>query len=294
MLYSGIAMTLGAMQCQLLRDEEQIKASAGRYRGKVDALQCPSCGTAIGYLPGMASNLVCPACATRIDAASPQAQVLQAGERGEQAPLTIPLGAEAKIGAHDYRVLGALRRMDDEGEEWTEYLLYSTRAQFFWLVQTLDGWWRAEVLDEWPEPGTPAAPVVKLHTVDYQGTLDYPARVTWAAGAFNWKVAAGDMVRVREFERGQASLSAESTGEELSWSRSTPLAYDQVRAWFKLPGPPAKAAKRPLTTRDLQWRFFLWVAGLNFIPLLFNFTETVFWVMVALVALFVPPNVVKD
>jgi hypothetical protein len=292
-LYSGTAVTLESMQCQLLRDDEQIKASAGRYRGKVDALQCPSCGTAIAYLPGMANNLVCPSCATRIDAASPQAQVLDKGERSEQVPLAIPLGAQARIGVFEYRVLGALRRMDDDGEEWTEYLLYNTRAQFFWLVHTTDGWWRADVMDEWPEPPTPAVPIVKLHTVEYKRTLDYPARVTWAAGAFNWKVAAGDRARVREFERGAVSLSAESTDEELSWSRSAPVAYDQVRAWFKLPAPAAKAAKEPLSMRDLQWRFFLWVCALNFVPLLLNFTETLYWLILALVALFIPPDIVK-
>ena len=291
-LYTGGAVTLEAMQCQLLRDDEAIKATAGRYRGKVDALQCPSCGSPIDYLPGMASNLVCPACAARIDAATPEAQVLAAGERTDRVPLTLSLGAVAKIGQQEFRLLGAMRRVDDDGEEWTEYLLYNARGKFFWLVETSEGWWRSEVLDEWPEPGTPSVPKARLHNVDYERTLDYPARVSWAAGAFNWKVAAGDRVRVREFERGMTSLSAESTEAELTWSRSTPVAADQVRTWFGL-AVPVSTHKVPPSLSELQWKFLLWILGLNAIPLVFNFGETMLWMLVGLVALFIPPDIVK-
>ncbi|OON63953.1 hypothetical protein B0920_11595 [Massilia sp. KIM] len=294
LLYTGVAVTLESMGCQLLRDDEAIKASAGRYRGKVGALQCPSCGTAIAYLPGMADKLVCQACATRIDASTPQAEVLAAGERNDKVPLTLPLGAQAKIGNQDYHLIGAMKRTDDEGETWTEYLLYATRGTFFWLVEAGDQWWRSEVMDEWPEPGTPAVPHVSLHNIRYERTLDYEARVTWAAGAFNWKVAAGDRARVREFERGMASLAAENTQDELSWSRSTPVAADQVRAWFKLPAPPAaKGAGLSASLGELQWRFLLWILGLNAVPLIVNFGETMIWLLAALFALFIPPNIVK-
>ncbi|WP_229429197.1 DUF4178 domain-containing protein [Massilia sp. ST3] len=294
-LYTGFATTLGTMQCQLLRDDEAIKASAGRYRGKVQALQCPSCGSPIGYLPGMAANLVCPACAARIDAATPQAEVLAAGERAARVPLTLTLGAVARIGNQDYHLIGAMKRLDDDGEEWTEYLLYTPRGQFFWLVETGEGWWRSEVLDEWPEPGTPAAPKVALHNIAYERTLDYPARVSWAAGAFNWKVAAGERVRVREFERGQTSLAAEMNDEELTWSRSTPVADDQVRAWFKLPAPPtAPRGKSAMSPNDLRWRFLLWMLGLNAVPLLFNFFDTVVWLAAGIFALFISFDAKKD
>jgi len=293
-LYSGAAVTLDGLACQLLRDDDEIKASAGRYRARVDTLSCPSCGAAIQYLPGLAHNLVCQACATRLDASTPQAQVLAAGERIEKVALTLQLGQEAKIGAHDYRVLGALRRIDDDDETWTEYLLYSPRMGFFWLVETLEGWWRADVIGEWPEPGTPAVPYVQYQNARFVRTLDYPARVTYAAGAFNWRVRVGERMRVREFEHGQASLSAESNDDELTWSRATPVAFDQVRAWFKLPAP-ARPVKTPATAADMQWRFLLWIVGLNFVPLMFNFGETLMWLILGLAALFVPARLIyKD
>ncbi len=127
-LYSGVAVTPAEMKCQLLRDDEQIKASAGKYRGKLDALDCPSCGSMIKYLPGVTTSLVCPACAAQLDAAGPEAQVLAAGEVVDKVSTTLPLGASANIEGSKYTVIGAMVRADDEGTEWTEYLLYSTKG----------------------------------------------------------------------------------------------------------------------------------------------------------------------
>ncbi len=66
----------------------------------------------------------------------------------------------------------------------------------------------------------------------YRKLYDYGSQVVYAAGAFNWKVAVGDSTRVYEFEQGQTKLAAELTGEEMTWSRSVPVAYDQMAAWF--------------------------------------------------------------
>ena len=239
-VYDGVSLTLAQMKCQLLRDDEQIKASAGRYRGKLDALDCPSCGGMIKYLPGVTTTLVCPSCAAQLDASGPEAQVLQAGERVTQASLALELGATAKINGSDHTVIGAMVRLDDEGSQWTEYLVYSARAGFFWLVDSEGEWYRANVLDVWPEWNWTGSATARLDKVDYEKTFEYPATVQFAAGAFNWRVKAGDVVRLHEFESqsGKASLSAELSAHELTWSRSTPVAHDQLKAWF---GPALRA-----------------------------------------------------
>ncbi|MGH8853854.1 MAG: DUF4178 domain-containing protein, partial [Telluria sp.] len=295
-LYAGTAVTLEGMKCQLLRDDEQIKASAGKYRGKLDLLQCPACGSSIRYIPGLAANCVCPSCATRLDASSPKAEVLRKGEQAERVPFTLTLGAIAKIGAVDYRVLGVMRREDNDGEAWNEYLLYSPQGSFFWLVETDEGWSRSDVLDDWPTPPIPAMHAVRVDGVEYQRTWVYQARVLYAAGAFNWRVAAGDMVHVAEYEHGQNGLAAEHTNEELTWSRSTPVAHDQVRAWFKLPTDTRapKAAAGPMSGRDIAWKALVWIFGLNFIPLIFNFGATLAWMLVGTVALFLPLLLAQD
>jgi ribosomal protein S27E len=290
-LYHGASVTLEEMQCQLLRDEEQIKASAGKYRGKLDALDCPSCGSAIKYLPGVTTALVCPACAAQLDAAGPQAQILAKGEAVARVRTTIPLGASATIDGIGHQVIGVMVRADDEGTEWTEYLLYNAKSAFFWLVETDEGWSRATVMSTWPAWDSTGSEHVELDNVTYDKTYEYLATVTFAAGAFNWRVAVGDEVTVVEFEHGQTTLAAELTDHELTWSRSTPIAFDQVKTWFGngvRSDPLANIPARSLPSSSIAQKFLWWILGLNAIPLIFNFSGTIFYVVLALLAIYLP------
>jgi hypothetical protein len=292
-VYSGMAVQLPELKCQLLRDDEQIKASAGKYRARLDTLDCPSCGSAIKYVPGAASNLVCPGCATRLDASGPQATVLAAGEKVDQIINTLALGASGTIMGSVHTVIGAMVRTDDEGSEWTEYLVYSARAGFFWLVETDEGWSRATVMPNWPDWSVTSGDTVTLEHQTVTKLYDYNATVRYAAGAFNWRVAAGDVVRVSEFESGQTKLAAERTDAELTWSRSTPVAFDQIKAWFgadvRGSGPAAKAGATS-SLLSTQMKFVWWILGLNAIPILFAFGDTFILTAAALIALFYPAS----
>jgi predicted RNA-binding Zn-ribbon protein involved in translation (DUF1610 family) len=290
--YSGSAVTLEALQCQLLRDDDAIQRSAGRYRGKLTALDCPSCGGAIRYLPGMTAHLLCPSCGAQLDAASPKVEVLRAGERVAALRTSLELGAQSTLNAEQYTVIGVMRRADDEGTQWTEYLLYGVRAGFTWLVETDEGWSRSSVLDMWPLSQGPGAPVVQLGPASFRKLYDYQARVTFAAGAFNWQVAVGDTVQVSEYENGQARLAAEGTAEELTWSRSAPVPFDQMQAWFgdKFSGeapPPRKLAQDGRYKRTAKTIMMVMLA-FNAIPLLANFQGTWFLSAIGALAIYLP------
>ncbi|MDB5920439.1 MAG: hypothetical protein JWR40_4673 [Massilia sp.] len=294
-LFTGGAVTLEQMKCQLLREDEQIRESAGKYRGKLDALECPSCGTGIKYLPGVTTSLVCPSCQAQLDAAGPQAQILAQGEKVERVRTTVPLGAIAKVSGIEHQVIGVMVRADDEGSEWTEYLLYNTRSAFFWLVEADGAWSRADVMSSWPAWQSTSADRAEVGEVSYRKLYDYPATVRFAAGAFNWRVAAGDVVHVFEFESGQAKLAAELTGQELTWSRSTPIAFDQIAAMFgnalrvdPLRARPQRNASSEALPSNAATKFLWWILGLNAIPLLFNFSGTFFYVVLALLAIYLP------
>jgi ribosomal protein S27E len=295
LLYSGIAVTLESMQCQLLRDDEQIKSSAGRYRGKLDTLDCPSCGSQIKYLPGMTSNLLCQACHTQIDASSPKIEVLAAGEKLERERFTLELGASGKLGNQEFTVIGVMRRADDEGNGWTEYLLYGNRNGFTWLVETAEGWSRANVMDTWPAWAWTGSQTAKVDNVDYEKLYEYGSVVTYAAGAFNWRVNVGDRSRVFEFKRQQVVLAAEITADEMGWSRSTPVAWDQLKAWFGT----AMRGNGPAQKVDLSdtgpGRYRRWAKNMiivmlvfNAIPLLFSFGNTFLYSLLGGLAIYLP------
>ena len=61
----------------------------------------------------------------------------------------------------------------------------------------------------WPDWTRWRADRAVLDNAPYRKLYDYPATVRWAAGAFNWRVQAGDVVHVYEFENGQTRLAAE-------------------------------------------------------------------------------------
>lgn len=294
-LYVGTAVTLEQMQCQLLRDDEQIKASAGKYRGRVESLSCPSCGNAVNYVPGLANNVLCQSCHSQLDTASAQVQVLAKGEQMERVRFTLPLGATGKISGKEHRVIGAMVRADEEDSTWTEYLLYSTSMGFLWLVETEDGWSRASVMPEWPLPGEPDEAGVRVDAVRYGRDAQYSARVVYAAGAFNWQVKVGDTVRVSEFAHGQTRLAAELSDDELTWSRSTPVAFDQVATWFgmKAPASGKSATNDGNGNNALATKFLLWLLGLNLIPLLANFSGTILWLVFGALAIVLPTTLIR-
>ena len=78
----------------------------------------------------------------------------------------------------------------------------------------------------------PGAPTVTVDKSQFSRLYDYGSVVTFAAGAFNWRVAAGDRTRVEEFTAGQIRLASETSEQEMTWSRSSPVSVDQLKAWF--------------------------------------------------------------
>jgi hypothetical protein len=284
-VYAGTAVTLDQLKCQLLRDDDTVKDSAGRIRHKVQALACPSCGSNVRFVPGVTVQIVCPSCRAHVDTTTAVATVLEAERRMAANPTTVELGAKATIGGFRYEVIGAMKRSDDEGAVWTEYLLHNPRRGFMWLIETDEGWFRTQVLDEWPawERGDKA----KLGVQAFRKLVDYTARVVFAAGAFNWRVSAGDTAKVTEFECGKSRLAAEWTSEELTWSLSTPAPPDQIRAWF---GTAVKAEKLPPKTPILTVaKYFLY--GLliaNAVPLLFSFDSTWHYFAFSAAAIYLP------
>jgi hypothetical protein len=86
-----------------------------------------------------------PVLPRQIDAASPKAPCWRPASAWPRAA-ELELGATAKINNQDFTIIGMMRRADDEGTQWNEYLMYGPRAGFSWLVETDEGWSGANVL----------------------------------------------------------------------------------------------------------------------------------------------------
>jgi hypothetical protein len=263
-IYNGQAVTLEEMKCQLLRDDDQVKASSENFKGKVSPMSCPHCGSSISTVRGQTTTLVCPSCHSQLDTSGSIAQVLAIGKSVEQIATTLQLGAQANISGRPFEIIGILRLCDNENTLWTEYLLHSPKAGFLWIIETEESWARAMVMDEWPI--WPQEDIAVLGNVQFRKLYRYPARVIYAIGAFNWRVAVGYTTENVEFEHGQLKLAAEITSSEITWSQSVPVGADQIHAWF---GDKVEARK-PVHMESVQSisSKFMWIILLlNIIPL---------------------------
>jgi hypothetical protein len=282
-VYLGKALELGELNPQLLRDASTISDAAGHFRGKVSALTCPSCGSAVKCVPGVTVHIVCPSCHASVDTSGSVATVLAAGQSVEHVPFTLELGSDATIAGVRYTVLGEMRRSDSDST-WSEYLLYAPGKKFTWLIETDEGWQSAEVLDRWPAwDGAGHATLGQDH---FNQSSEYSARVLFAAGSFNWRVKVGDVVRVTEFNSGPLRLAAEVSREEMTWSRSSVVPSDQVRAWF---GMRVQAGDHPdAGYRATARRILIPMLIVNAIPLALVTGNALAYTLLAAAAIYLP------
>jgi Domain of unknown function (DUF4178) len=282
-VYVGQSVELADLKPQLLRDAATISDAAGHFRGKVSALTCPSCGAAVKCVPGLTVHIVCPNCHTAVDTAGSVATVLAAGQSVERVRFTLELGSDATISGARYTVLGEMRRSDGESA-WSEYLLYSPGKKFIWLIETEEGWQSAEVLDRWPT--WDGAGHASLDQHQFDKSSEYSASVLFAAGSFNWRVKIGDTVRVTEFSSGPLRLAAEVSREEMTWSRSSAVPLDQVRAWF---GAHVQAEEQPhpgyrATAKKILFPMLI----VNAIPLTLASGNVLVYTLLAAAAIYIP------
>jgi ribosomal protein S27E len=218
--YLGESVTLDGLKCQLLRSDDDIQRSAGRLRGTVLSLACPSCGASLIYPAGAAAQLVCPSCGSRTDATGDQAVLIEKNTELAYIDSTLSPGDQGKIDGVDYTLIGRLRCQEDgEPAAWTEYLLYNAHHGFLWLVESEEGWERVRVLDTWPETSGDS---VVLDGQRYEKLYDYASEVLHASGAFNWRVKVGDRTEISDFEAGERKLSRERSPAEITWSMAEP------------------------------------------------------------------------
>ncbi len=292
-LYAGTAITLDELQCQLLRDADTILQSAGKLKGANNVLDCPNCGSPLQYQAGVATQIVCPACSSEVDCSGDRATVLAKHAETSRYHATLDVGDRATIdGDNWWTIIGLieLEETEDADSSWTEYLLYHARKGFFWLVETREGWFRADVLDIWPESWASKG---ALYNKEQYRTLypAYDARVSYAAGAFNWRVKVGDLVNCSEYERNGVRLAKEKTSSEITWSISKKLTNELISQWFgKTIAPQYRSeSAEPGELNDMALKAGIALLAIN-IPLMLigDFFPGLAWTVLAFILLRLP------
>jgi ribosomal protein S27E len=273
-LYAGSAVALESLSPTLLRSAAAVEETAGAIEGGLLQLECPSCGASVRYVPKLATHVTCRQCKSEL-AGKPEGLVLEVQRADSSERSTwLQLGDEGTFDGERYTVIGALARAvdDDPSSEWFEFLLYSPKQGFRWIVQAEGRFQWVEVLNELPDEAGGGA---RVGDQRFNRREMYGAVNTWVAGSFNWRPRVGDRVTVTEFDRVSGSsrtvLSREQSESELTWSRAVDLPVATLSTAFgKTSGPSAAAragagaaaaagatlaARAGRTVRDLAWIF---------------------------------------
>ncbi len=243
-LYYGQGVTLEDLRCQLLRTEDQIKESAGKLRGKANALQCPMCGGSLVWYPGVAHHLVCPSCRADVNVSADKAQLLgvHAMREAQAKASSLKLGDQARIGGKLWTLIGLMRcqELGEEGSSstWYEYLLYSPAQGFRWIVETKEGWELVTELSGWPSREQ-RGESVRLSGQTFNKQWEYGSQVIYAAGAFTWHIRPNDITYIIDYQgtskNNEDKLTCERYENEITWSRSRSVTAQDIATWFRRP-----------------------------------------------------------
>ena len=256
-VYTGKAVELKNLRCQNLRSDTQIMETAGHLKGERAALKCPNCGYSLNWYPGVAHNIICPSCHSEVVMDEKKPKVLRPHTMREmQSKLaTLKLGEEATINGTRWTIIGFVRVQETvardafnhingqrnsvtpESAFWHEYLLYNLGKGFIWLVETSDNEWSiSHSASVWPAVTSNNTPLVSgSSSKTLRRLYDYGGIVSYAAGAFYWRIEPQDVTYYQDYQYDKGKMSAERTREELNWSISKPVTGQELAQWFKKP-----------------------------------------------------------
>ncbi|MFM1988450.1 MAG: hypothetical protein RJA99_1407 [Pseudomonadota bacterium] len=307
--FAGRAVELDALRPTGLRTVAAVEEAAGAIDEGLRTLSCPSCGAPVRYVPKLAANVTCRQCKSELTGgAGGLAVEVERADRAQR-PTWLELGDAGEQAGERWTVIGVLaRRTPEDPKEWQEYLLWSPKAGFRWLVLVEGRLQWVEVLNELPDTAGGAA---KLRGEAWLRRDAYVATTTWVAGSFNWRPKVGDRASVVDFApRGGDSsrtLTLEKTDTEATWSLAAEVSGDAIaKAFGKAAAPagarpaaaaagPGVARRRGRGVRDLAWLFTVVLGVLSLPALVFgDFEDLVLAGVIALVALWAPLRLTKD
>lgn len=242
----GSAVDLSLLQLRNTREE-----SSASWAGR--SLQCPSCGAAVQPMLSQSLSVTCGQCQSVIDLSGGTGKALRHHEQAIGTEPPIPLGRTGRFALEPggeklpWQVVGFLERCTvDDGEQffWREYLLFNKQQGFAFLVDSEAGWSLVRVLTGAP---TPLGGGVQWQGQQFSLKERYPAITTHVLGEFYWKVRKNERGDVADYARGDRLLSAEKSGQEITWSLGRKLDASEVMAGFGL--DPAQRAR---VQRDVQ------------------------------------------
>lgn len=168
--------------------------------------KCPNCGGPVNLeLPGKSVTIRCPKCSSILE---PDHEVLKLRDKyNEQFPHRqwIPIGTEGTLNGIKFKCVGMVVRGDDDGNEWSEYLLFNPYHGYRYLVESSGHW---TLIEQYPGLGfdKSARPgwygptgTIKIAGKKLKYFTHYRATVKNIIGEFPWQATIGEANDVTEY-----------------------------------------------------------------------------------------------
>lgn len=181
---------------------------APREQAPVQAkgFKCPNCGGPVNLeLPGKSQTIRCPYCSSILE---PEHDVLVLREKYDEKlkyRMWVPLGAMGTLEGVQFKCVGMVVRGDDDGGEWSEYLLFNPYHGFRYLVESSGHWTlvRSEPGLGFDKSGRPGmmgpTGTVLLAGKKLKYFTHYDATVKSIVGEFPWQASIGEENEVTEY-----------------------------------------------------------------------------------------------
>lgn len=206
--------------------------------------KCPNCGGPVNLeLPGKSQSVRCPYCSSILE---PQHDVLVLRDKYNEKlkyRMWIPLGATGKLDGIEFKCVGMVVRADDDGGEWSEYLLFNPYHGYRYLVEGSGHWTLVRTepglgFDGSGRPGmTGPTGKIQLAGKKLKYFTHYDARVKSIVGEFPWQASLGEENEVTEYINPPYQASCEvvyayvdQNGKQYSKKELEELANDAKRA----------------------------------------------------------------
>lgn len=246
LLSLGQPVELETLQLQGLR-ALTAKKESGRH------FNCPQCAAVVPVKLDATQSISCPSCGSLIDLSAGIGAELRHALQHDPVRPQIPLGSQGRLEGADWQVVGFQHRSgqeagDDERFGWQEYLLYSRKAGFAFLVDSTAGWSMVRATHGQPKlsKNGETANYMARH---YQLESRYTATTTYALGEFYWPVKAGQTTRNADYlhPSSKATLSQEIENRESTWSHGTAISAQTLAQAFGVPQLRGSAEVSPLS-----------------------------------------------
>ena len=231
-LSRGRAVLLDELKLTGLREASAKEETARQFN-------CPNCGAVVNVAFASSKSISCRSCNSLIDLSQGIGAQLSHAVQDEPVKPLIALGSSGQLQGANWQVVGFQHRMghepgdEDESFGWDEYLLYNRQRGFVFLVDAEDGWSVVKPATGAPNYQKGAQSATFLGTT-YRLLSSYQAETSYVAGEFYWRVTRGEKTFNRDFASGNALLSQEDSGGEVTWSSGNKIDGDVVARAFKL------------------------------------------------------------